>query len=83
MAIVKTHAKGQIIMPKNIRDKLGIKPGKMLSIRLIDDHVEIKPLPDDPVEFLTGIFEKHQSSMAAELLKERKKDNEIDETNPL
>jgi AbrB family looped-hinge helix DNA binding protein len=27
MAIVKTHGKGQIIMPKDIHDKLGIKPG--------------------------------------------------------
>jgi AbrB family looped-hinge helix DNA binding protein len=83
MAIVKTHAKGQIIMPKDIRVKLGIKPGKMLSVKLVDDHVEIRPLPDDPIEFLTGIFEKHRGSMAAELLNERKKDNEIDETNPL
>ena len=83
MTIVKTHAKGQIIMPKDIRDKLGIKPGKELSVKLVDDHVEIRPLPDDPIEFLTGIFEKQRGSMADELLKERKRDNEIDEANPL
>ena len=81
MAIVKTHAKGQVIMPKDIRDKLGIKPGKMLSVKLVNDHVEIKPLPDDPIEFLTGIFEDCRDSMAAELLEERKSDDQIDEAN--
>jgi AbrB family looped-hinge helix DNA binding protein len=83
MAIVKTHAKGQIIMPKDIRVKLGIEPGKVLSVKLVNDHVEIRPLPDDPIEFLTGIFKKYQGSMAAELLEERKRDNEIDEANPI
>jgi len=81
MPIIKTHAKGQIIMPKEIRDKLGIKPGKPLSVKLVGDHVEVKPLPDDPIEFLTGIFADYRASMAAELLKERKKDNEIDEAD--
>lgn len=83
MIIVKTHAKGQIIMPKEIRNKLGIKPGKALSVKLVDDHVEIRPLPDDPIEFLTGIFKGRRPSMARGLLKERKKDNRIDEANPL
>ena len=83
MAIVKMHAKGQIIMPKDIRVKLGIEPGKVLSVKLVNDHVEIRPLPDDPIEFLTGVFKKHRGSMAAELLEERKRDNEIDEANPL
>ena len=83
MSIVKTYAKGQIIMPKEIREKLGIKPGKFLSIKVVNDHAEIKPLPDDPIEFLTGVFASHPRSMAAELLKDRKKDNKIDETNSL
>ncbi len=83
MAIVKTHPKGQIIMPKEIRDKLGIKPGTALSVKLVDDHVEIRPLPDDPIEFLTGIFKDHPRSMARELLEERKKDDQTDETNSL
>jgi AbrB family looped-hinge helix DNA binding protein len=83
MPIVRTYAKGQIIIPKDIRDRLGIEPGKTLSVKLVNDHVEIRPLPDDPVEFLTGIFEDYRTSMSAELLEERKKDDQIDEKNPL
>jgi len=83
MAIVKTYSKGQIIIPKEVREKLGIKPGGVLSIKVVGDHAEIRPLPDDPIEFLTGIFEDHPVSMAEELLNERKKDNEIDEKNSL
>lgn len=79
MPIVKSHAKGQIIIPKEIRDRLGIKPGKTLSIKLVNDHLEIRPLPDDPIEFLTGIFKDHSESMAAQLLEERRKDDQIDE----
>jgi AbrB family looped-hinge helix DNA binding protein len=56
MAVVKTYAKGQIIIPKELRDALGITPGKRLSLKLVDDHMEVRPLPDDPIEHLTGIF---------------------------
>ena len=83
MPIVKTYAKGQIIIPKEIRDQLVIKPGKELSVKLVDDHVEIRPLPDDPVEFLTGIFEDHPVSLSDELLKERQEDDRSDEKNSL
>jgi AbrB family looped-hinge helix DNA binding protein len=83
MAVVKTHGKGQIIMPKDIRDKLGIKPGTALSVDLVDDHVEIRPLPDDPIEFLTGFFKDHPESLAQELLEERKMDDRTDETDSL
>ena len=83
MAIVKTHPKGQIIIPKDIRDQLGIKPGKALSVERINDHIEIRPLPDDPIEYLTGIFENLDGSMASELVEERRRDNAIDEADSL
>ena len=83
MAVVKTYAKGQIIIPKNLRAKLGILPGKKVSLRLVDDHLELRPLPDDPIEFLTGIFKDHPHSLSDELLRERKKDNKLDEANRL
>ena len=80
---VKTHPKGQIILPKKIRDKLGIKPGTALSVKLVADHAEIRPLPNDPIEFLTGILKDHPGSMAKELVEERKRDDKNDETNSL
>jgi AbrB family looped-hinge helix DNA binding protein len=83
MQVVKTHAKGQIVIPKKIRDKLGIKPGKELALELADDHMKIRPLPDDPIQFLTGIFKDYPKSMSTELLEERRKDDRIDEKNPL
>ena len=79
MPIVKTYAKGQIIIPKEIRDQLGITPGKALSVEVVDDHVEIRPLPDDPIEHLTGIFKDHPVSLAKELLRERGEDDRVDE----
>jgi AbrB family looped-hinge helix DNA binding protein len=83
MAVVKTYAKGQIIIPKDFRTKLGILPGKKVSLRLVDDHLELRPLPDDPIEFLTGIFKDHPQSLSDELLRDRKKDNDLDEANSL
>ena len=83
MATVKTHPKGQVIIPKGIRDRLGIKPGKRLSLNLVGDHIEIRPLSDDPIEYLTGIFEDIPGSMASELAEERKRDNKIDEEDSL
>jgi len=55
----------------------------MLSVELVDDHIEIRPLPDDPIEFLTGVFKSHPHSLAKELLEERKKDNQTDEKDSL
>jgi len=83
MAVVKAYAKGQIIIPKGLRVKLGILPGKKMSLRLVDDHLELRPLPDDPIEFLTGIFKEHPRSLSDELLRERKKDNDLDEADRL
>jgi AbrB family looped-hinge helix DNA binding protein len=81
MSVIKTHAKGQIIIPIEIRKRLGIIPGKRVSVKLVDDHIEIRPLPDDPIEFLTGVFKDSPKSMSAQLLEERRRDNRIDENN--
>jgi len=78
MPIVKTSTKGQIVIPKEVREKLGITSGKKVLFRVVDKHAEITPLPDDPIKAMKGIL-KGGPSITKELLQERKRDNRIDE----
>lgn len=81
MTIVKASSKGQIVLPKEIRRKLDIRPGQKVVLRLVGDHAEIKPLPRDPIESLLGIFKDYPGSLANELLTERRKDREREEAD--
>jgi AbrB family looped-hinge helix DNA binding protein len=73
MGIVTTSRRGQIVIPKAIRDTLHIGPGKKLTIKAEKDYAVIRPLPDDPVEAFCGVFQA-RSSLTKPLIEERKKD---------
>ena len=73
MKTVTTSPKGQVVIPKEIRDKVGLKPGKRVTVEAVGDHVEVRALPEDPVEFFCGAF-KEGSSLTKALLEERKED---------
>lgn len=36
-------AKGQVVIPKELRDQLGIEPGDEVDFWLHDDHVAVRP----------------------------------------
>ncbi len=74
MTVIKTSGKGQVVIPKEVRDKLGIGPGSRMVIRVVGNHAELFPLPDDPIAALRGAL-KGGASMADELLEERMKDD--------
>jgi len=78
MSVVTTSTKGQVVIPKEIREQLGIQPGQKVSVELVKDHVEIRPLPTDPVKALRGIFREYSGSLARELVEERRRDAQID-----
>lgn len=78
MPVVKASSKGQIVIPKEFREKLGIGAGSKLLLRLVEDRVEIVPLPEAPVKALRGML-KTKASLAAELVEERRKDDALDE----
>ena len=46
--------KGQIVIPADIRRRYGIKPGMAVEIREVGDHLEIYPLPPDPIAAFRG-----------------------------
>lgn len=75
MNIVKTSSKGQIVIPAEIRKKLGIKPGQKVALTLVEDKAVIEPLPEDPIKALRGIV-KGKPSMTKALLKDRKEEIE-------
>jgi len=73
MTVVKTSARGQIVIPRDIRRRLNIIPGKKLLIKVEGEQVIIHPLPDDPIEAFRGIFAKGESLTKA-LIKDRKEE---------
>ena len=81
MPVVKTSSKCQVVIPQAIRKKLGIHPGSKVVVTLSDDHVEIRPLPSNPIKALRGIFKEYAGSMGKELVDERRRDDRIDEKN--
>jgi AbrB family looped-hinge helix DNA binding protein len=49
--------RGQITIPKRVRERLGIRPGQILEVREEDGRiVAVKSLQEDPVESVTGIL---------------------------
>ena len=69
MQIARTSSKGQIVIPKDIRHKMGLKPGTLVEVRHGNGHIEIIPLPKDSVKALRGTL-KGRTSLASQLIKE-------------
>ena len=78
MTIVRTLAKGQVVIPKPVRDRCGITAGSRLLVRIKDGDVLLHPLPKDPNESLHGILKRGGPS-TKELLKWRREDRAREE----
>ena len=70
-------SKGQIVIPKKIRDKLGLKPRKPIILDLLGDHAEIRPVPNI-LEELRGALKDKPSAKQA-LIEEHQKEVKQDE----
>lgn len=65
--------RGQTVIPRDIREKLGITPSTRLEWKIKDGIIIVMPLPADPVQAAVGILEGRGPS-TQELLDERKED---------
>jgi AbrB family looped-hinge helix DNA binding protein len=80
LPLVSISSKGQMLVPKKVREALKLKPGQKALLNVRGGHAELVPLPPDPVEGFCGIFEEGPSLTQA-LLKERKEEREVEEKN--
>ncbi len=58
MEQAKISSKGQVVIPKYLRDALGFKEGITLMMEKIDNKLIIIKKPDDPVKELAAAGEK-------------------------
>jgi AbrB family looped-hinge helix DNA binding protein len=72
----KVGPKGQVVLPKTIRDRFGIHPGDEVIVENGDDHIEIRKAAS--IESLMGIF-KDGPDMLADLEREHREEIEREE----
>ena len=74
MAIVKTSTKGQVVIPGEIRKKLGLKAGQKLTVRLTEEgKIELTPVPLEPSAAFCGVYRKGKS-LTGILLREHRQE---------
>lgn len=73
MLTVKTLAKGQIVIPAEIRKKYYITPGTEMQIMEYGGVIYLIPPVSDPVKAAQGFLPKGRS-LAGQLLRERRSD---------
>lgn len=75
MTVIQVSPKGQILIPKAIREKYGVKPGSNVYILEEPDSIIVKPAPEDPIAAACGFLEG-DFSLTDDLIKEHQKELE-------
>jgi AbrB family looped-hinge helix DNA binding protein len=81
----KVGAKGQVVIPKSIRDAIGIEPGDDVTFEVVGTEVRVKRVIDDPgrrdgaIRALRGKWEDSPGAGTAELVEERRRERELEE----
>jgi AbrB family looped-hinge helix DNA binding protein len=81
----KVGIKGQVVIPKAIREEIGIKPGDEVAFEADGAEVRIRRAADEPevrareIKALRGIWADTTGGATGALLEERRKERELEE----
>ena len=78
MATVTVSQKGQLVIPKKLREKYGIKDQTLLELIDTGDGVLLVPIAGDPIRSSRGMLKGTKVTTQA-LLESRRTDREIEE----
>jgi AbrB family looped-hinge helix DNA binding protein len=73
MSVTQLTQKGQILVPKHLRRKLGLKPGGKVHLDEEQGRLILTPVPPDPIEAATG-FLKGKFSLTNDLRREHREE---------
>jgi AbrB family looped-hinge helix DNA binding protein len=54
--LLRLSSKGQLVLPKKIREKLHLKSGDQFQARILDGKIVLEPLKKDAIGRLHGIL---------------------------
>jgi len=74
MAIVTISTKGQIVIPKGVREILGLRPGTKINIELEGDEIKLRPIKENIPDRLYGKY--RGINLLAHLEKEHRREVE-------
>jgi len=77
MALVRMSSKGQLVIPKEIREKLKLTPKRPVIVELKDDYAVVKPIPDMRKKLRGSL--KGKPSMSGALFREHRSEVRHDE----
>ncbi|MCL0094428.1 AbrB/MazE/SpoVT family DNA-binding domain-containing protein [Dehalococcoidales bacterium] len=78
MTAIKVSPKGQIVIPKKLREKYGIAIRGKVIVTEMDNHVVILPLPQDPIKGAKGML-KTKKSLAQTLKEYKAEEKELEQ----
>jgi AbrB family looped-hinge helix DNA binding protein len=74
MHTARLSSKGQMVIPKEIREKAGLKPGDIVKLELLEDKkILIQPGAEPP----SDIFAEAGSAVVEDLLRDSKSEDEV------
>jgi len=78
MDTATVSTKGWVVIPKELRDKYGLKKGSRVQVLDYGEMLALIPLPDDPVKALHGMLAGGRS-LTADLMTERARERAREE----
>ena len=76
MEVVKVLQKGQIVIPKDLREKLQIEEGKKLVIEEFEGALLVMPEPENPIAAMRGLLKPFAKASSVETVRKLRKDRD-------